>query len=203
MGMILGMIMSARRRLRARSFGAFALMAAVAVCAGAPRAAAEVRVTEAGGRLTVEAHDATVRQIIEALSASRPIKLHSTDALSRPVTGTYSGSLSRILARILDGYDHVVHATAAGVELDVVAPAPAARATISATSTITMVPATTSRMSGNVDLDEETAAAPSRAVNAPAPAALPVRPVPVAATRSAPGVPRVSSNLDLDEETSR
>ncbi len=152
-------------------------MAGVAVCAWAPRAVAEVRISEAGGRLTVEVHDATVRQIIAALAAQRPIRLHTTDALSRTLTGTYSGSLSRVLARILDGYDHVVHATASGIELDVVAAAPAVRTTISATSTVTMVPAAARGVSSNVDLDEETTgSARSRAVNVPAPPAVPVRP---------------------------
>jgi hypothetical protein len=203
----MGMIMSAQRRVRARWLGGFALMAAVAAGAWAPRAAAEVRVSEAaGGRFTVEAHDATVRQIIEALSASRPIKLHTTDALARTLTGTYSGSVSRILARILDGYDHVVHATSAGIELDVVAAVPAARATTaaaSATSTVTMVPNAARGVSSNVDLDEETTGSTrSLTVNMAAP---PIRPVPSAPPRSAQvtGAPRISGNLDLDDETSR
>jgi hypothetical protein len=206
--MIFRPLMSAPRRLRAVGLGAVALVAAVAF--GATGAAAEVRVSEAaGGRLTVEAHDASVRQIIDALAAKHPIKLHTTDALARTLTGTYSGSLSRVLARILDGYDHVMHATASGIEVDVVAASPGVRTTVSAVTTVTLAPNAAGHVSSNVDLDEETTSTVGpQTVNAPASAVRPapaVRPPPAAAPRNAQGsgAPRVSSNVDLDEETSR
>jgi hypothetical protein len=184
--------------------GAFALLVCAAFCATA--ASAEVRVSETGGgRLTVMAHDATVRQVIDALGAVRPLRLHTSDALTRTVTGTYSGSLPRVLARILDGYDHVVHLTAAGVELDIVSATAGARATAPAASSVVMVPNIGHRVSSNVDADDAAAEAAvhPRAVPAPAPA-VPVRPTVLTGSVESPSARRISSNVDLDEEqTSR
>jgi hypothetical protein len=88
-----------------------------------PGAAAEVRVTETGsGALVVEAHHATVQEVIEALRAARAIDFRSKETLSRTITGTYSGTLEHVLARILDGYDRVIRSTASGLQLDIVGP---------------------------------------------------------------------------------
>ncbi len=185
--------------------GAFALLVVAAFCAAA--APAEVRVSEAGGgRLTVEAHDATLRQVLDALRAVRPLRLHTSDALTRTVTGTYSGSLPRVLARVLDGYDHVIHQTATGVDLDVFGAASAAHASAPATSAVVMVTNAGHRVSSNVDLDEEAAgaaAAQPRAARA-SPPVVPVQPAVLTGSVQSPDAPRVSSNVDLDEEqTSR
>jgi len=185
--------------------GAFALLVCAAFCATA--ASAEVRVSEAAdGRLTIVAHDATVRQVLDALRTVRPLRLHTSDALTRTVTGTYSGPLPRVLARILDGYDHVIHLTAAGVELDIVSATTGARTPAPAASSVVMVPNIGHRVSSNVDQDEEAAeasAARPRTVHATAPA-VPVQPAVITGSVQASGAPRISSNVDLDEErTSR
>lgn len=182
-----------------------ALLLGAAVCAGA--AQAEVRVTEAGGdRLTVEAHDATLGQVLDALRAVRPLHLHATGALNRPVTGTYSGSLPRVLSRILDGYDHVIHLTATGIELDVLGVGQGERASAPAAGTVTVVRNIGQRVSSNVDQDEEAArapAAPPRAART-VPPVVPVQPAVLTGSAEPSGARRISSNVDLDEErTSR
>jgi len=190
-------------RVRGRRLGALALLA---MALSGTAAWAEVRVRETGGgRLTVEAHGATVRQVLDALGAARPIRLRTSDALARTVTGTYSGSLSRVLSRVLDGYNHVVHPTATGIELEVFGAGPGVRSTVPVASSVTMVPNTIRPVSSNVDADEEAARAGAtrpRVVNVPVPA---IPPQPVALTGSVrhPGAPRISSNVDLDEETPR
>jgi hypothetical protein len=194
----MGTVMSIR--VRGRWLGAVMFLAAALTAAGA---SAEVRVSEAGdGRLTIEAHDATVRQVLDALRATRPLHVRTSDALARTVTGTYSGSLPRVLSRLLDGYDHVVHSTAAGIELDVFGPGNGVRAQATVANSVTFVPSHPG-VSSNVDLDDERAASPRAVtVNAPVPV---VPPQPVALTGSVQraGPPRVSGNVDLDEETSR
>jgi hypothetical protein len=189
-----------------RSARAGALMAAAVLCA-AP-AAAEVRITESGsGRVVVEAHDATVRQIIDALSTSHAIRFRASEALSRVVTGTYEGTLPRVLSRILDGYDHVIQSTPAGVRIDIVGAAKSTTSTASAANSVTVsaVPRLARKVSSNVDQDEESAV-PNSAAAGPLTVNLAAGPHPSApAARHAqrPGVPHVSSNLDLDEETSQ
>lgn len=189
--------------VRRRWLGAVVFLAAALSAVGA---SAEVRVSEArDGRLTIEAHDATVRQVLDALSAKRALRLRTSDALTRTITGTYSGSLPRVLSRILDGYDHVVHATAAGTELEVFGPANGIHSRVSVANSVTFVPSHP-RVSSNVDADEEAArpAATPRAtiINAPAPVA-PPQPAVITGSVPHPGAPRISSNVDLDEETSR
>jgi len=140
--------------------------------------------------------------VLEALRTVRPLRLHSKAALDRTVTGTYSGTLPRVLSRLLDGYDHVIHQTAAGIDLDVVGTAPGAPASAPATGSIVMVPNIGHRVSSNVDQDEEAAAPAVARPQAAAPPA-PVVPVqPAALTRSveASGARHISSNVDLDEE---
>jgi hypothetical protein len=202
--------------VRRRSVQVCALLAVTVFCASAGSAAAEVRVTDAGaGRLVIEAHDATVRQVLDALSASQAIRVRSSDALSRAVTGTYSGTLPRVLSRILDGYDHVIQSTSSGLRLDVVGVAPTAKSTVPLANAVTVAvtPHPGARISSNVDLDEEaeqTASAGPRTVNAPA-TPMPHAAAPAIRTVAAvmaggaqrPAGPRISSNVDLDEEMGR
>lgn len=190
-------------RVRSRWLGAIVFLAAALTVEGA---SAEVRVSEAGGgQLRVEAHGATVRQVLDALRATRPIQLRTSNALTRTITGTYSGSLPRVLSRILDGYDHVVHSTATGTELEVLGPGNGVRAQAPVANSVTFVPSHRS-VSSNVDADEDATAAIARprasVVNAPA-SVVPPQPVALTGSVPHPDAPRVSSNVDLDEETSR
>ena len=202
----------ARWNVRARSARTGALLAAV-LCAAAVPASAEVRVTDAGGgQLVIEAHAASVQQILDALGQSYTLRFKTPDALSRQVTGTYTGTLPRVLSRILDGYDHVIRSTNSGIELDIFETTQSAKYTGSVTNTVTVsaVARGPRPVSSNVDADEE--AAESKAAvhgpqtvnlaSAPHPAAPATQPARVAVTGNG-AHPRVSSNLDLDEETTQ
>ncbi|HEY2137210.1 MAG TPA: hypothetical protein VGH49_15070 [Xanthobacteraceae bacterium] len=217
--------MAVRRHVRNRLACAVALLGAGILCALPARA--EVSIVEAGsGTLVVEAHDATVRQVLEALSASRNIQFRASEALSQIVTGTYSGTLPHVLARILGGYDTVIVSTASGVRLTVLAAAGTARPVVSisavranpATASIaapqTMPVNATRTVSSNVDLDEEAAEGATGQAR-PAYAAAPAVPlsivnssasVPPTMTINSQGSsarPHISANVDLDEEKSR
>ena len=205
----------ARWNVRARSAQVGALLAAVILCATAAPAAAEVRVTETGGGgLTVEAHDATVQQILDALGQSRTIRFQASEALSQHITGTYSGGLPRVLSRILDGYDHVIRSTSSGLQIDFVSTAQPTKFTAPVMNSVTMSAAarTPHGVSSNIDLDEENSQARSvpgpQTVNlasAPHPSAPPIHPfrATLFGNAQSPGAARVSGNVDLDEETSR
>jgi hypothetical protein len=212
----------ARWNVRARTAkgGALAgaLLATVVVCVTAGPAAAEVRVTDAGGdELVIEAHDATVQQIVEALGQTRAIQFQSSEAASRHVTGTYSGTLRRVLSRILDGYDHVIRSTSSGLQIEVVGTAKSGNGTASAGPTMTVSaarvgPRVAPRVSSNLDADEE--AIQSKPAPPPGPltvnlASGPRPSAPSAMQRARAGLmgdalhPRVSGNLDADEENAQ
>jgi hypothetical protein len=203
----------ARWNIGARSAPAAALLAALLVCVAAAPAAAEVRVTDSGGgELVIEAHDATVQEILEALGQGRTIEFQKSDALSRRVTGTYSGPLRRVLSRILDGYDHVIRTTSSGLQIDVVGAAKSGRVTTAAGPTMTaprghVGPRVAPRVSTNLDADEEStqpkpAPPPGpQTVNlasGPRPAAPPTVQPSRSGLAGNASHPRVSSNLDDD-----
>jgi hypothetical protein len=208
----------ARWNVSARTAPAGALLAALVLCVTAAPAAAEVRVTDAGGgQFAIEAHDATVQQILEALGQTRTIQLKNSEALSRHVTGTYSGTLRRVLSRILDGYDHVIRSTSSGIQIDVVGAAQSGHVAAPAGPTMTVSavpggPRVAPRVSRNVDADEEAAqskpAPPPgpptvNLASGPHPGAPPaIQPSRAGLTGGAPH-PRVSSNVDADEEAAQ
>ncbi len=49
--------------------------------------------------------------------ASFGLRYRSTAPLGRRITGTYEGSLQRVVASLLDGYDFVVKTSTEGVEV--------------------------------------------------------------------------------------
>jgi hypothetical protein len=205
-----GFFMAARSdQVRKLGLRIAALLAGVMACAGVTRA--EVKVSEPQpGMLVVEARDATVEQVMAEIEKSQRVQFESAGPLSGQVSGTYRGQLSRVVLRLLDGYDVVIRSSPAGLRVKVLSPGGKTRvATPAGGVTVPLHPA----VSANVDADEEkaeAAAAPPRA--APAAAPLPpgpdrgpvvVRP-PVVASGPAPvpSHPKVSSNVDLDEERS-
>jgi hypothetical protein len=70
-----------------------------------------------GGRVQIEAHDASVAQVLAALQAAGLIRLSGSDQMSRTVSGTYTGTLPQVLSRILDGHSYFLRVTAWGTEL--------------------------------------------------------------------------------------
>jgi hypothetical protein len=182
-----------------------ALLAVAAIGALTLEASAEVRISQRGsGHLTVEAHGATLHEVLESLSATQNIQFNSSPALSRVVSGTYSGSLQRVLSRLLDGFDTVIQSSPGRVKLTVFDPA----STRNVSPAPTALAATANhRVSSNVDLDEETAQQAAQGRNGAArsrPGSVPpTQPVSAAVPVAlVPSHPAVSSNVDLDEEKS-
>lgn len=73
-----------------------------------------------GGRIQIEAHDASVGQVLAALQASGLIRLSDSDQLSRTVSGTYTGTLTQVLSHILEGHTYFLRVTASGTEFHAV-----------------------------------------------------------------------------------
>jgi len=83
---------------------------------------AEVRVEGRIDSLKVEVRDATVHEALAALSAAFGLVVHSSAALDQPVSGSYQGSLQQVVARLLDGRDHVAIHTAGKLEIRIYGP---------------------------------------------------------------------------------
>jgi hypothetical protein len=79
---------------------------------------AEVRVQGSADDVRIDARDATIIEILEALHAH--FALHYRGTSSRRVTASYQGPLRRVLARLLDGDDYVIEPKGEQIEVIVV-----------------------------------------------------------------------------------
>jgi hypothetical protein len=131
-----------------------------------------VSVSDAGGgRVRIEAHDASLVQVLAALQDSRLIEFNAADALSGIITGTYIGTLPQVLTRILNGHDYFLRVTASGTELHAVKASGDSKA------------GSRNGVSSNIDAEVAPAPAPE-----PALSLLPPSPVPREQVRVAPRV---------------
>ena len=78
---------------------------------------AEILVQGDATDVRLEATQAPVDEILVALGKTYNVRYRTTIALDRPITGTYSGPLSRVIARVLEGYDYVARVTSDGVDI--------------------------------------------------------------------------------------
>jgi hypothetical protein len=77
----------------------------------APIVEVDVGSVNVRGNLAVvqlDARQSTIADVLSALSAAFHISYRSSIALDEVVNGSYAGSLSRVIARVLDGYDYVI-----------------------------------------------------------------------------------------------
>jgi hypothetical protein len=130
--------------------------------------------------------------------------------LAGVISGTYRGTLSRVLLHLLDGYDVVIRTSAAGLQVRVFKPGEKVRVAAPAAGLGVPLHPLVSR---NVDADDQKALAatvpprvpgPAPAPH-PGPAVLPAAPAPHVLVSGPPVMtshPSVSGNVDLDEERS-
>jgi type II secretory pathway component GspD/PulD (secretin) len=72
---------------------------------------ADVRVSGSKDVMTVQAKDASLDDIISAVNAALHVKITVAPASNIPITGTYSGPLRRVFARMLAGQDFILNSS--------------------------------------------------------------------------------------------
>jgi hypothetical protein len=117
--------------LRFRGWLAAVAVSSVALLGGAG-ALAQVRVEGRPDAVHIDARDASLHEVLEALQTRFNLRYHADDALDSRMTGTFNGPLPRVTARILDGYDFAIKITPQDLDVLIlrqhgpsVAPAPA------------------------------------------------------------------------------
>ncbi len=80
-------------------------------------ARAELHISGNRNAVTIEAHDAPLKTILDALRKSFRVEYKPVAGLERPITGTYSGSLHRVLSRLLVGQDYIIRSSERGMEI--------------------------------------------------------------------------------------
>jgi hypothetical protein len=85
----------------------FAVVTALA-CALASAAFAEVHVEGNPAALRFTASGDAVSDVLAAFAAQWPVTYRTSVPLNAAIEGAYSGSLSQVVARLLDGYNYVI-----------------------------------------------------------------------------------------------
>jgi hypothetical protein len=80
-------------------------------------ARAETQVRGTPQAVVVEAQNATVQEILIALSDAFEVQFRSAANLDKRLTGTYEGTLQQAVSRVLKGYDFVVKSGRSGLEI--------------------------------------------------------------------------------------
>jgi hypothetical protein len=85
-------------------------------------ALAEMRVRGSPEAVRIEARDSSVAEILSALSSAFNMHYQSSANLDKRLSGIYAGPLSRVLTRILDGYNFVVKTDNGSIAVTVFGP---------------------------------------------------------------------------------
>ena len=81
---------------------------------------AEVRISGNGDNVVVEARNATMPEVLTGLQAALHVKIRLVGSTPRQFTGSYTGSLRRVLSRLLDGTSYIVNRDPDGMSIIVV-----------------------------------------------------------------------------------
>jgi hypothetical protein len=102
---------------RPPSHAAAALVAALAITPASALAA--VQVSGNPQAVSITAQNTSIEEILSALVQEFNLHYSSSVNLERRITGTYQGSLRRVLTRILEGYNFVVKMSDGRIQLTV------------------------------------------------------------------------------------
>jgi hypothetical protein len=76
-----------------------------------------VRLEGSAQSLRLELHDSTIAAALAAIGRAFDVQYDSTTPLDDVVTGTYAGSLTRVIARLLDRYDYAIKHEGSALEV--------------------------------------------------------------------------------------
>lgn len=94
--------------------------AALAITLMVPGAAfASTRITGSDQSVSVNAEDSSIKEVLSALSKQFKLQFESSANLDKQVTGTYQGSLQRVVARLLEGYNFFMRTNEGVLEITV------------------------------------------------------------------------------------
>ena len=80
-------------------------------------ARAQIKVDGPADAVRIEIVDAPLRDVLDALQARFGLRYRSNDALDTARTAKLHAPLSRVIARLLEGYDFVTKVTPEGIDV--------------------------------------------------------------------------------------
>jgi len=109
------------RRAIGRRLALGLVWVAVTLAANAASARTQVSVHGDSARVRLEASDAPLSEVLSALESTFSIRHRTSVPLDQSISGTYQGSVRRVLSRLLGGFNYYIADTAdGGMEITVV-----------------------------------------------------------------------------------
>jgi hypothetical protein len=96
-----------------------AITVGVAVATVPTSVLAEAQIRGTVEAVSVETKNSSLKEVLAALSDAFDVHYRSVTDLERQINGTYSGSLEKVLKRVLEGYSFFVKTGDGGIELTV------------------------------------------------------------------------------------
>ncbi len=96
---------------------AVAIAAMALAGSGAYAADAQVHVEGRADAVRLDVRDAPLHDVLDALADNFDLRYRANDALDTRKTGSFSGPLRQVAARILDGYDFAMKVTPHGIDV--------------------------------------------------------------------------------------
>lgn len=91
-------------------------------CGTAVSASAEVHVSGTADKIVLQAKNATIGEVLEAVRSTLKLRAELAGSTARQFTGVYAGSLRRVLSRLLDGESFIISSAPDGVNIVIVGP---------------------------------------------------------------------------------
>jgi hypothetical protein len=91
-------------------------------CGTAVSASAEVHVSGTADKIVLQAKNATIGEVLEAVRSTLKLRAELAGSTSRQFTGAYAGSLRRVLSRLLDGESFIISLAPGGVNIVIFGP---------------------------------------------------------------------------------
>jgi hypothetical protein len=98
-------------------FPRIAMSVLLAWCLSGEHAEAEVHLSGTPDRIVLTTNDATIAEILDALRTAFDIAVTLNGTTARKFTGTYIGSPSHVLSRVLKGEDYVLRTASDGISI--------------------------------------------------------------------------------------
>jgi hypothetical protein len=108
--------------LQVRTLKTYVIVVPLLIAAHVASACAEIRVEGVASNLHLDARDATVADVLAVLAERFGLRVRGTVG-GRRISADFDGSLRRVIAHVLDGYNYVIRTRGDGLEVMVLDPA--------------------------------------------------------------------------------
>jgi hypothetical protein len=105
-------------------------MALSLVLVGVASARAEVQISGTKDHIVLQATNATMAEVLSSIQSALNLRIQSIGSTERQFSGTYTGTLRRVLSHLLDGEDYIIGPAPDGIRIILPSSTTAGRSTV-------------------------------------------------------------------------